>query len=329
MRSGLLYLLCFLFIISCNTPERLDGLWFIAYSKDKGEKADFRGARNLLHFHGSEVHTIQAGDFAANKLNRISIDTSKYQLNDTILNLWGENISCRITSDSIVLSQFLGIEGMVILLPLKHQGFEVEHNFFKDSWSFQYFGFEDTLDFINDSLFIHTGDLNVYLPTESWSTFEYNGITFLLFNSGILPWMAPITKCTEDTILFENIYRPKQNIALFKVESVSRHNQLIGTWRQGHPDDDRQPPPPSPGMTEADRPIKMTFGPDSVTLTKWDGEETLKWDLTSDGKRIYFIDKIKEKWGSGKIVRLTDDHLFLRMSGNSMEEDTLKLFRVQ
>lgn len=330
MRKYLFLLWTCVFLVSCKQPKELEGIWFIAYSKISDGEPDYSSERNLLHFDGDKVYTIRVGDFASRELNKVSIDTSYYQISDTTINLWGEAVNCIVSADSIVLTGIQGsVERMMVLYPVNQRNWEVKNDYFKDSWSFQYFGFQVTLDFINDSIFIHTGELNIYLPTESWNTFEYNGITFFLFNSGFQPWMAPITKCTEDTILFENIYRPKQSISMFKTESVSRQNQLIGKWRQGPTDNDRQPPPLPPGMTEADRPISISFDTDSVTITKFGREETLKWDITADGKRVYFIDKINKRWGSGKIVRLTDNQLFLLMASVYNINDTLKLFRVQ
>ncbi|WP_417608773.1 hypothetical protein [Owenweeksia hongkongensis] len=332
MRRFLILALVFLLLASCKESSKLDGLWFLAYSKVEGEKPYYSGKRLLLHIDGSDVYTISVGNFGSGKLNEIIIDTSEYHIGDSVIRLWSENLQFTFGEDSLIMSHPENQNEILVWNSLKKMTSETSSNAgcISGAYHIKSVDFSDTIDFINDSILIHTGVSNVNWPTESWGVFKYYDIDFFLFNSGFQSWMAPVTMCTGDTILFENLYRPKHVIEMFKIESVSRQNQLIGTWRQGPPDSIlKLLPPPLPRVPEIDRLIKMTFHTDSVTIYRYGRPETLKWDLTSDGKRIYFIDKIKEKWGSGKIVRLTDDHLFLRMSGNSMEEDTLKLFRVQ
>lgn len=331
MRQYLILLLTCVFLVSCKQSKELEGLWFIAYSKISDGEPDYSYERNLLHFDGDKVYTIRVGDFASWELNKVSIDTAYYQISDTTLNLWGEKVNCIVSTDSIVLTGVLdSVERMMVLFPVKSESTELKADIVSGAWGFEAFGRKDTIAFINDSILIHTGDLNVISPIEGWSMFSYYELNFFLLNNGVQPWLAPIAKYAGDTILFENEYRPTHEIKMYKVKPVSREDQLLGTWRQGPPDSVLKfLPPPPPGMTEADRPINMTFDTDSVTITKWGRGESLKWDITADGKRVYFIDKIDEKWGSGKIVRLTDDQLFLRMAGDVMEGDTLKLFRVQ
>lgn len=330
MKRYLILLLTCFYLVSCKQPKELEGLWFIAYSKEGSAKPWYSYERNLLHFDGSEVYKIKVGHFESAEFNMVSIDTSEYLLNDTILNLWGESANCIISADSIVLSNFMDSTSTLVLFPIKaiESGFKVD--FLEDSWVLESFGSSDTMDFINDSMLLHTGNINVNYPSERWGTFNYRNVTYFLYNNGSIPWMAPIKSYARDTIWFDNIYRPTHDLIMYKVEPLLRSEQLRGTWREG----------PSDSiielysldfsvLNEVDEPTQMTFSGDTVMIRRFGREEKLKWDLTSDGKRIYFIDKINEKWGSGKIVRLTDDQLFLRMAGEAMKGDTLKLFRVQ
>lgn len=331
MKRYLILLLTCFFLVSCKQHKELEGLWFIAYSKISDGEPDYSYERNLLHFDGDKVYTLRVGDFASWELNKVSIDTSYYHISDTTLNLWGEKVNYTVSVDSMVVTGVLdSVERMIVLFPVKSGGTELKADIFSGAWVFESFGIKDTLDFINDSIFVHTGYLNVSAPVEGWSMFSYYELNFFLLNNGVQPWLAPIARYAGDTILFQNIYRPTHEIKMYKVKPVSREDQLLGTWRQGPLESVLKfLPPPPPGIADIDRLVKMTFGPDSVTITKFGREETLKWDITADGKRVYFIDKISERWGSGKIVRLTDDQLFLRMAGDAMEGDTLKLFRVQ
>ena len=330
MRQYLILLLTCVFLVSCKQSKELEGLWFIAYSRADSAKPWYSYERNLLHFDGSEVYKIKVGHFESAEFNKVSIDTSEYLLNDTIFSLWGESANFVFRADSIVLSNFMDSASILVLFPIKVIESGIKPDFLKDSWVLESFGNSDTMDFINDSILLYTGNINVNYPSERWGTFNYRNVTYFLYNNGSIPWMAPIKSYARDTIWFDNIYRPKHDFKMYKVEPVLRSEQLLGTWREG----------PSDSiiefysldfsvLNEVDEPTQMTFSGDTVMIRRFGREENLKWDLTPDGKRIYFIAKINEKWGSGKIVRLTDDQLFLRMAGDSMEGDTLKLFRVQ
>ena len=57
--------------------------------------------------------------------------------------------------------------------------------------------------------------------------------------------------------------------------------------------------------------------------------ERVKWDLSNDGKYIYFIDRIFEPEGAWKVVHITDSMMVLnRFSYSSWEEVEMKLRRM-
>jgi hypothetical protein len=54
----------------------------------------------------------------------------------------------------------------------------------------------------------------------------------------------------------------------------------------------------------------------------------LKWDITTDGKRIYFKDNIFKEDGSWKLLDLNDSTMTFRESRNDgLDEEIIKLKR--
>jgi hypothetical protein len=80
-------------------------------------------------------------------------------------------------------------------------------------------------------------------------------------------------------------------------------------------------------LTNKDLLYNIEILKDSINIKKYGQTKTYKWDLTSDGKRIYFIDKIFKAEGSWKIKSVNDSILTVRMVSYSGSQEEIIKFK--
>jgi hypothetical protein len=82
------------------------------------------------------------------------------------------------------------------------------------------------------------------------------------------------------------------------------------------------------GSLQGDQYYDIDIDQDSIQIKLFGRDKKFKWDITADGKRIYFKDKIFKEEGSWKLLNMTDSTMTLRESrSNGQEENIIKLKR--
>lgn len=315
----------FLILISCNKSNEIEGVWYASYSIMNGQPERLHET-TLFDFEGEQLYTVTIRDLASGKNERIIIDTTTYSLSDYNLKLFKENLTFHLSGDSIVLNLEDPKQKLVLRrLPSTIKNPKIISNCFQGAYLIKSQNYRDSVYFINDSLLIYTGEYDQNYPASKWQIIDYKGYKFLNEHNENRP-VTLIKACNEQGIKLQYPSIKIHEIEMIPQEKKSSRTAFIGTWCEVDYTNPNIPPPPS--LNQVDLPFKAHFSTDSVTVRKHGRTEILRWDLTSDGKRIYFIDKLQDIDGSWKVLTINDSILTLRVA-NYLKPEIVELKKIK
>ena len=206
--------------------------------------------------------------------------------------------------------------------------YSTNEDFAGKSFVAEYFDFKDSICFINDSIQISTGEYDINSPIRKWEINYLNGFSFLNIHSAIIPLrFINISQSGELTLI--HVAQNQKQIVLKPTYSIINPSDLYGKWKEIENGASNSPLPP--GLQASDRTLRLEIEADSMNIKYYRRDETVKWNLTNDGKRIYFLDKLSDKeMGTWKIVSLSPDALVLRFtkSRHALDEKVFTLEKV-
>ena len=299
-------------VSSCATESELEGTWIGAYTISDSIKKPI-SETTLFRFEDNQLHTITISNQSIRELDKISIDTTEYKLSNGKLELKSYSPSIQFSRDSMTL-EFEYEKLMLRRIPENLKNLDINSGCFRGSYFIQSKYYQDSIDFVNDSLLIYTGENHQNSPGKKWQIVDYGGFKFLNINDVLDP-VTIIKSCNSDRI--DLFYLGIQNIdiKLSPTKGQIDKEQLIGEWIEIV--NSNIPPPPHPNLSDEDYKRTVKVNGDSMKIKKFNRLKTHKWALTSDGKRIYFPDILLENEGSWKLLNLTDSSMTVRMSGQS------------
>lgn len=312
----LFYIIIILILTSCNHEQKLNGIWFVAYTLTDNNEIIPLSQKTLLEFKNDTVYTIRFGDLATGDLNSIIIDTSNYTLNNSVLQIENNKMNIIYTADSIVIKHKDSKEKTI--LRRLNSSWKDQHFKEKDfigSYIISNKNYNDSIDFINDSILIFTGEYNINFPFNKWRTTNYGGFNFMNIQNQFFPLLV-LKSSTNKKMIFEYPIQKNVEFTFTQMEKISQQHYLIGNWNEikiSVP----KPLPPIVNINEEDVYYKLIFDKDSLLVNHVGHKTKMKWSLSNDGKRIYFIDKIFTDSGSWKVLELSEDNLTIRISKNS------------
>jgi hypothetical protein len=321
MRRLLQILIFSLFLSSCTKESELEGVWFAAYSIIDGKNEPL-SETTLYDFKDNQLFTITIRDLSTGDLAKVTIDSTEYKLIGSKLEFESYSPKIQISKDTLTLE----FENQKLVLRRIHENFknlDVNTECFQGSYFIQSKNYQDSIDFINDTLLIYTGRYDQNFPGKKWQIVDYGGFKFLNIHEELQP-VTIIKSCNSNGI--DLVYQTIQNIDIRLTPTIGKieKEQLIGKWTEV--ENSYTAPPPPPNLTEEDLRLKINLKSDSIEIIKYSRIKIYKWNLTTDGKRIYFLDKFLENGGSWKLLELSDTTMTIRISSQSgAKEEMIKL----
>jgi putative VirB-like lipoprotein len=317
MKKILYTILSVLILTSCSKTEELDGIWFIAYNDFPDYKAEPSQQKTLLEFDGKFVYTIKIGDLSTGDLSSVIIDTALFSFNNSVLQIDKEKLNVIYSQDSIIFNHEDAPQTRTVLKRLnpnfKNKDFK-ETNF-SGSYSISSKFYNDSIDFINDSIVIFTGEYSSNFPVYNWKTIDYGGFKFLNIQNELFPLLMFKSQTDKETT-FEYPIQKNKDFIFSKLNIPSLSDNLIGRWQEIKINIPK-PLPPFVGIKDGDQYYNLSFTKDSLLINHFGRNEKIRWSLSGANQRIYFIDKIMNEQGSWKILELTKDILTIRISKDS------------
>lgn len=316
----------FLILISCKKSNEIEGIWYASYSIIDGQPERLYET-TLLDFEGEQLYTVTIRDLASGGNEKVIIDTSSYSLSDSTLGLYNDKWTFHLSIDSLVLNLKDHKQKLVLrrLSPtLKNP--PISTNCFRGAYLVKSQNYQDSVNFINDSLLIYTGEYDQNYPASKWQVVDYKGFKFLNEHDELRP-VTLIQACDEKGIKLQYPSIKTYEIEMIPQDKSVDKSAFIGTWSQVDYTLPNLPPLP-PNYSQVDLFLKVQFDNDSATIRQHGRTERLLWNVTDDGKRIYFINKILKPQGSWKIKKLTDSTLVVRVV-NNIESEIIELKKIK
>ena len=298
----------------------LIGLWIL-----QGDS--YVNPRTLIDIKEDSLYFVSIGDLDTGDYNKVVIEGGEYEYiqKEPALILEDDTLIIKHWSDSLTLI-IPGYNDINIFRRLKPElaNLEIEPEYLSGSFVMRGENYVDSLDFINDSLLIHTGKYNMNHPTDKWSIVNYAGYNFLNIHNIIFP-LTIIKSCSADKIILDIPYHENYELTLEPSKSILKPSDLLGKWTEIN-DSTKTPLPVPPGFDDWEPLYKLDIDEDSIRIQKYRRDYKLKWALTNDGKRIYFPDRVLKNDGSWKILDFNDGILTIQKSIQyGLEEGIVKL----
>jgi hypothetical protein len=315
-----------LVLFSCDSKRtKLEGVWILVYELT-GNNPEPVYVRTLMDFSNDSVNMISVGDLSTGDLSKIQIEKSQFKLdkNESVIAFAGGQFKLSYSTDSLILQSDDSSKFVFKRLnpKLKIDGPTI--NCFSGAYTIVGEKYRDSICFINDSTLIHTGNNKMNFPAKKWNIVTYKGFQFLNIQDSFDP-LTVIKSCTPDKVTLVYNYQKELEFVMKPIRDSFSREKLIGRWTEIY---SNLKPPTPPHLEERDQYYDFTIDQDSVQIKYWGRNKKLKWNITADGKRIYFEDKIFEEDGSWKLMQLTDSAMTLRISKYSgFEEEIIKLKR--
>jgi len=297
-------------LISCEENVKLEGVWYASYYIN-GEKKEKVFEKMLWDFSDTQLFNVQFGDMSTGNHDTTLIDSTRFNLVGDTLKLDGGDFHLKYYEDSIIVSP-IGINKTLVLKRLSERYRDVDLQSMHLNGAFILSGesYKDSLTFINDSIFLHTGKYNMNFPAYKWQIIKYRGFSFFNVHDALFP-IGLIKSWSENEVVIS--YPPnKKSFRLKHINSINNSGLLYGSWNEISASGPTKPYPME--RTKEEALYRLVFEPDSLRIHKYGRYQKLQWNLTSDSKRIYFIDRIFKEEGSWKIEYLSSDTLVIRRS---------------
>lgn len=314
-----------LLLSSCAKKSKLEGVWYGAYTISDGKKEPLSEA-TLFEFRDDKLFTVKIRDFSTGELEKVNVDTAKYKLANGKLEFNSYSPTVQFTKDSLTL-EFENQKLVLRRIPESLRNLDINAGCFRGSYFLNSKNYTDSIDFVNDSLLIYTGEYDQNFPGKKWQIVEYSGFKFLNIHEELQP-VTIIKSCNSSGV--DLVFPTAQIIDIKLTPTISKieKEQLIGEWTET--ENSSLTPPLPPNLTQEDLRLSVTVKSDSIEIDKYKRTKTYKWNLTSDGKRIYFIDRFLENEGSWKLLDLSDSVMTVRISSQSgFKEEIVKFKKIK
>lgn len=307
----LIPILSLLILSSCqNSGKATDGLWYAAYTIKSGHPEDM-SETTLIDFEGENAYIVQLRDMANADYRHMVIDTVKFDPSSSQLYLKDQVATILSFKDSLVIS-FDDLSQKVILrrMPLSAKDMTITKECFNGSFVIPDDNISGSIEFINDSVLLHTGSYGPTGPSPAvkWHLSNYKGYKFFVQHTHFAPAMF-VTSCCSTGVELERPSVQRHKVMLTPTARSGNKNKLLGYWEEIERSSPLPPPPPN--MSSEDLLYRIKINKDSLTFNQRRTTTTYKWDLTADGEEIYFINKLFTPSGTWKVNRITDSTLTL------------------
>ncbi len=311
MKRTYYILLVLVLLTSCNTGNQLEGIWIGAYkSHNYGDTPSYSSMRLLLDISKNEI-VLKTFDYPMFE-EKDSIRKSKYSINKNNLIFDSDTFLIKgIAEDSLILSIKSDYELDFVLkkLPekIKKQNIDIQNN------AFSLIGpnYADSIDFINDSLILHIGNVfNTNYRLRKWAINSYKSLDFLVFDQIESPPLL-IDKCFDNEVSLKLYSTTIKDFKMTRIDNLMDTNRIVGNWVSPFKNNTDLPiPPPPPNYSEnVDTKLYLRIKKDSLEIEQFGRTNSKKWMLNSTKEFIYFPWDLLTKDCAWRILEIDGDEL--------------------
>jgi hypothetical protein len=312
----------------------VEGIWKLSYEKRDGVKTALYFNSKLLDFTNDSLRIV---NFDLNTgIGLVKVDTLcvGYNRNDSIFTFHHREegdikMKVEVSQDSIIWSHVDTSISKVkhIFKRLKPSiSKQVAADFFiGKSFTIDNQFYHDSVHFITNHRAIQTGVYGFSSPELTWDLVSYEGYDFLVFNLPFWNLIRLNVTETEEIVLGDHA-KAKNGLVMREALKVDHKNALLGNWVELSPSN-RIPPMPTDDVPNKLPKVMLKIRNDSISIYYRSSISTKSWDLTADGKRIYFknqpFTKGKFWWfqnSSWKIVEISNQNLTIKVYTGPTEE---------
>ena len=321
-------------LICCKPQQELSGVWCLTQSVKDEKKTFDTSHKAFFDFNKDSVELITIGDPSTGDYSKVNTVKVKYvYTNSSLIFDFEEKMKFNVTreNNSIYLSNkkldIDKVEFKLIDSTLNNQ--LITKDCFQGSYVISNENYVDSIDFINDSILLYTGEYDMNFPAKKWEIINYKGFNILNIHK-TLPEIILIKSCSKDKIVLESPFFNDLTLTLRPTSSVIQKSDLYGNWTEvSNSNNDIKPI--IRGLLPEDYKLKLNIDSKSINKVVLGRETNMAWELSSDGKRIYFTDKFeqyRDESFSWKILNLEEDEMTLKIiSSNGFTEEIIRLIK--
>jgi hypothetical protein len=311
-------------LASCNPKPKIQGLWLLAYTQIDGMKPESLSTKTIFDISDKEIQSITFENYGVSaSFNGITVDSKPIQLQEL-----EKEFEITIYEDSLTMIPRKNSNQKTVFwrVPEEFKDKPIDKDCFKGSFLLSTPFIEDSIDFVNDSIMLHTGSINE--EAVKWQLFRYKEFNF--FNSNDVSSQLTLVKNCDIEKISLTYPSPKRiNFTLTKTKPLVVKENLYGEWIAVT---NRDLPPAPNAKDEKIESYGLTISQDTLIIHDLGYKQSHKWNLSNDGKRLYFIDEIlkpnplsSRTW---KVVGLDKNNLTLIMNeGSGFEKGIVKLIK--
>lgn len=323
MKSIFFLCIFLLLLLSCEQKSQLEGLWWATYYQED-EQVHYNMETRLFDFHNKQLLLITIRDLPNGNLSKVTIDTFDYAIRDSRLIFGKYRPTFQISTDSLILG-YEGDERVQILKRISpvFNKVKLRREAFRGTYvinSSIFPNYKDTVSFLSDSIVSSTQVFAGRNP--KWGIVSYKGYQFFNRYFELYPILL-VKSFSEKGMSFYYPSIGSDNILTFTpLEGYRDKKSLLGKWQEISISPLRIPPPPTfsgKPRKKSELIYQLEISEDSLVLEHLGKTQKNKWELTSDGNRIYQFKGVyieEEPW---KILELNDTNLIIEMNQNSLD----------
>lgn len=334
MKNTILILLSSTLLICCSPQQELSGIWCLTQSINDEKKTFDTSHKAFFDFNNDSVKLITIGDPSTGDYSKLNILNGTYAYTNSSLTFdFGEKMKFKVTRDnnSIYLSNkkldLDKVEFKQLDINLKNQS--ISKDCFKGSYLLSSPNYKDSIDFINDSLLLYTGEYDVNFPAKKWEIINYKGFSIINIHKNLHEILL-IKSCSKDEITLQSPFFNDLTLNLRPTSSNVNKSDLYGNWKEVS-SSSNDIKPIIRGLLPDDYKLKLNIDSKSINKVVLGRETNMEWEISSDGKRIYFTDKFdqfRDESFSWKILNLEEDEMTLKIiSSNGFTEEIIQLIK--
>ncbi|MDM8162229.1 hypothetical protein QUH73_20615 [Labilibaculum sp. K2S] len=332
MKRAFYILFSLIILISCESENELEGVWIGAYQVHySGDEPLLSSMRLLLDISKAEL-IYKTFDYPMFE-ERDSVQILKYSFNGKSLTLDSDTFLVKnLTKDSLVLNFCSNYERDLVFKRLPdNNNFKIDIK--NKAFSLTGPNYADSIDFINDSLMLHIGNVfNTNYRSTKWAINSYKSFDFLVFDQSESPPFL-IDYSFENEIFLKLFFTTIKDFKMTNIENVKDTSGIIGNWVC--PFQNRQGVPLPRHLEGVDSKLYLRVKSDSLEIEQYGKIKSKKWKLNSTNNFIYFPEKINTKNGVWKILEVNEDKLIIeryrrnRKSYNPGDKEVIKFEKIK
>ncbi|WP_321515491.1 hypothetical protein [Marinifilum fragile] len=334
MKRAFYILISLIILNSCESSNELEGVWIGAYQIHySGDEPVLSSMRLLLDISKDEI-VYKTFDYPMFDEND-SMIISKYSIDENNLIFDNDTFLIKgITNDSLVLSINSHYKRDVIFKRLPENNEKQSIDIINNAYSLIGPNYADSIDFINDSLILHIGNVfNTNYRSRKWAVNSYKSYDFLVFDQLESPPFL-INKSSSNEISLKLFYTTIKDFKLTQIENKIDTSGFVGNWvwpfleRQDFP----LPPPPLYFPENGDTRLYLRIKTDTLEIEQFGRTKSKLWKLNSTNDFIYFPKDLLTKDGVWKILKIDGDKLEIERNNrfhNSGDKEIVEFDRMK